>query len=75
MPSVSRETVLAAVRKYGEAWTAQDPTQLENLFTQNAIYVERPFDGKATFRGREAIEKYWKYKMNGGTKRTWNTKR
>lgn len=65
MPSVSRETVLAAVRKYGEAWTAQDPTQIENLFTQNAIYVERPFDRKATFRGREAIKKYWKYQICG----------
>jgi len=68
MPSVSREIVIAAVKEYGEAWTTQDPIQIGNLFTKNAIYVERAFDRKATFRGREAIEKYWKYQICGKQK-------
>ena len=32
---------------------------------EDAIYVERSFDRKATFRGRSAIEKYWRYQICG----------
>ena len=65
MPPVSRETVLAAVRTYGEAWTTQDPSILPNLFTSDAIYVERAYDRNATFRGLDAIMEYWRYQICG----------
>jgi hypothetical protein len=65
MPPVSREVVIEAVKEYGEAWVTQDPTRIGQLFTQDAVYVERAFDRNATFRGRKAIEKYWKYQICG----------
>jgi ketosteroid isomerase-like protein len=65
MPSVSRETVIAAVSEYGLAWTTQDPERIGRLFTEDAVYVERAFDRKATFRGRSEIEKYWTYQVCG----------
>lgn len=65
MGPVSRETVINCVNEYGLAWTTQDPRRIGRLFTKDAVYVERSFDRKATFRGRAAIEKYWKYQICG----------
>ncbi|OEU19256.1 hypothetical protein FRACYDRAFT_235306 [Fragilariopsis cylindrus CCMP1102] len=65
MPTVKREDVIEAVREYGLAWTTQDSKRIGRLFTQNAVYVERSFDKKATFRGRDAIQKYWTYQICG----------
>lgn len=65
MPSVSRERVIEAVREYGLAWTTQDSNRIGRLFTEDAVYVERCFDKRATFRGRSAIEKYWEYQIRG----------
>jgi ketosteroid isomerase-like protein len=65
MPSVSRDIVVSSVEEYGKAWTTQDPIRIGKIFTEDAVYVERAFDRKATFRGREAIEKYWKYQICG----------
>jgi len=65
MPSVSRDIVASSVEEYGKAWTTQDPIRIGKIFTEDAIYVERAFDRKATFRGREEIVKYWKYQICG----------
>lgn len=65
MGPVSKETVINSVKEYGLAWTTQDPRRIGRLFTKDAVYVERSFDRKATFRGRAAIEKYWKYQICG----------
>jgi hypothetical protein len=65
MPPISRDIVLQAVETYGIAWTTQDPSLLPKLFTSDCIYVERAFDKNATFRGLDAIIKYWKYQICG----------
>ena len=65
MGPVSKEIVINCVNEYGLAWTTQDPRRIGRLFTKDAVYVERSFDRKATFRGRAAIEKYWKYQICG----------
>jgi len=65
MPPISREQVIAAVELYGQCWTEQDPSLLPQLFTADAIYVERAFDKNATFRGLEAIQQYWQYQIVG----------
>ena len=35
------------------------------VLSLDAVYIERSFDRKATFRGRKEIEKYWKYQICG----------
>ena len=57
--TLTRAQVSHAVDEYGHAWTTQNPDRIAQLFTESAIYVERPFDGTATMRGREAIREYW----------------
>ncbi len=57
--ALTRDRVSAAVDEYGAAWTAQDPARIAQLFAEDAVYVERPFDKAATFRGRAAIRAYW----------------
>ena len=65
MPPISRDAVIAAVDLYGRCWTEQDPSLLSQLFTTDAIYIERIFDSRATFRGLEAIQEYWRYQIVG----------
>lgn len=67
MPPVtcSRDQVIAAIDLYGKCWTEQNPSLLGELFTADAIYVERAYDTNATFRGLEAIQEYWKYQIVG----------
>jgi hypothetical protein len=65
MPPISRDQVTAAVALYGRCWTEQNPSLLCQLFTSDAIYVERAYDKNATFRGLEAIQEYWRYQIVG----------
>ena len=65
MTALTREAVCHAVSEYGLAWTTQDPDRLAALFTADAVYVERPFDRGATFRGRDAIRNYWRRQVGG----------
>lgn len=41
---------------YGRAWESQDPVLTRDLFTEDAVYCENPFD--EPLRGRGAIERY-----------------
>ena len=62
---LTKEQVHQAVLEYGIAWKTQDVDRISKLFTPDAIYVERPFDSSATFRGREAIQNYWTTQICG----------
>ena len=65
MPPLTRDQVIAAIDLYGKCWTEQSPHLLGELFTADAIYVERCYDKNATFRGLDAIRDYWKYQIVG----------
>ena len=43
----------------------QDVERIGRLLTEDAVYVERCFDKRATFRGRAAMERYWKVQICG----------
>lgn len=58
-PADWRAHAVAAVDEYGRAWIAQDAQRIARLFAADAVYVERPFDESGTFRGQEAIRRYW----------------
>jgi nuclear transport factor 2 (NTF2) superfamily protein len=62
---LTRADVLSVVREYGLAWTTQDPDRIGRLFTDDAVYVERPFHRSGTFRGRAAIRAYWAAQICG----------
>ncbi|CAK0890151.1 unnamed protein product, partial [Prorocentrum cordatum] len=62
---LTRDLVAAAVDEYGAAWVAQDPGRIARLFTEDAVYIERPFDRAGTFRGGRAIRKYWATQIVG----------
>ena len=65
MEELTRDLVSRAVDEYGAAWVTQDPDRIAELFTTDAIYVERAFDASATMRGREAIREYWQRQICG----------
>jgi hypothetical protein len=43
---------------YGKGWTLRDPKLLEELFTKDAKYYEKPFS--LPFEGIDSIKDYWK---------------
>ncbi|HUG32895.1 MAG TPA: nuclear transport factor 2 family protein [Acidimicrobiia bacterium] len=45
---------------YIEAWASNDPDEIGELFTEDAVYSYRPWENdKVTVRGRDAIVKRW----------------
>lgn len=42
---------------YKRAWETRDPEAVRALFSEQAVYVERPY--REPLRGREAIAEYW----------------
>ena len=64
-PTVTRDQVIDAIDLYGKCWEKQDPSLLGDLFTSDAIYVERAYDKNATFCGLDAIKSYWNYQIVG----------
>lgn len=42
---------------YGRAWMNLDPGLIDELFTKDATYQEKPFE--APMKGIDAIRKYW----------------
>ena len=66
IPQLTRARVADLVAEYGVAWVTQDPERIGALFSaENAIYIERPYDKKATFEGRAAISEYWRRQVVG----------
>jgi broad specificity phosphatase PhoE/tRNA U38,U39,U40 pseudouridine synthase TruA len=62
---LTHDLVTKAVNEYGMAWKTQDVDRISQLFSENAIYVERPFDATATMRGNNAIRSYWETQIIG----------
>jgi ketosteroid isomerase-like protein len=56
---------------YREAWESNDPAEIGNLFTDDALYYNEPFSPPA--RGREAIIRMWLEREDaaGTTTFTW----
>ena len=63
--TLTREAVHAAVDEYGEAWKTHDAERIARLFSEDAVYVERPYERKATYRGRREIHAYWTKQVIG----------
>ena len=55
----------AVVDEYGAAWQTRDPERIASLFSEHAVYVERPYERKATYRGRKQIHEYWTKQVIG----------
>ncbi len=45
------------LKLYRTAWMQQRPDLIKELFTQDATYSEKPFEG--SFQGIDAITRYW----------------
>jgi hypothetical protein len=54
---VERETFEGWLDAYGRAWETRDPAAAAELFTEDAVYHETPFD--EPMRGRAEISDYW----------------
>eukprot|EP00931_Biecheleriopsis_adriatica_P086443 TRINITY_DN61119_c0_g1_i1.p1 TRINITY_DN61119_c0_g1~~TRINITY_DN61119_c0_g1_i1.p1 ORF type:complete len:742 (+),score=118.25 TRINITY_DN61119_c0_g1_i1:76-2226(+) len=57
---LSREHAVAWVNAYGEAWKAQAADKILRLYTEDAVYIERPYDPEGgIYRGHTGIREYW----------------
>ncbi len=54
---MERETFEGWLDAYGRAWETRDPAAAAELFTEDAVYHETPFD--EPMRGRAEISDYW----------------
>ena len=54
---MNRESLQAWLDKYVEAWRTYEPSQIADLFSEDALYFYSPFDDPV--RGREAIVSAW----------------
>jgi uncharacterized protein (TIGR02246 family) len=54
---MDKETFISWLTAYGKAWENRDPEAAAELFSQDAIYYETPFE--QPMKGREAIIAYW----------------
>lgn len=59
MDDLDRSFVESVVDEYGEAWMAQDEERITLIFSEDALYVEHPYDPKRTYEGRSGIRDYW----------------
>jgi uncharacterized protein (TIGR02246 family) len=57
MSTLTKGRLEAWLTRYGEAWARRDADEVTQLFTDDAIYHEMPFD--EPLRGRGAIHGYW----------------
>ena len=56
---MNRESLQVWLDKYVEAWRTYQPVQIEELFSEDALYYYSPFDENNPLRGREAIVADW----------------
>jgi nuclear transport factor 2 (NTF2) superfamily protein len=54
---LTKETVIAWLRSYAQAWETYDPDTIAGLFTEDATYSYHPFEEPV--RGRLAIVASW----------------
>jgi ketosteroid isomerase-like protein len=65
---LTREYAVALVEEYGAAWTAQDEERITRIFTEDARYLEHPYDPKRIYEGRAGIRDYWVRQIQGKQK-------
>ena len=46
---LTREYAVSLVEEYGAAWMAQDEERITQIFTEDARYLEHPYDPKRTY--------------------------
>jgi ketosteroid isomerase-like protein len=56
-PMTDRAAVEDWIRRYVQAWSTNDTTEIEDLFTEEAAYFTAPY--REPWRGREAIVGGW----------------
>lgn len=56
---MNRNSLQAWLDNYVEAWRTYEPSQIRDLFSQDALYFYSPFDEQNPLRGREAIVADW----------------
>ena len=56
---MNRESLQMWLDKYVEAWRTYEQAQIEDLFSEDALYFYSPFDEQNPLRGREAIVADW----------------
>ena len=54
---MDEQALTAWLDGYSRAWKTYDPEQIGELFSEDAVYFDNPFDGPV--RGREAIVASW----------------
>lgn len=60
MRAMTHDEVQAWLDRYVEAWRANDPERIGELFTDDAVYSYRPWiDDEQTMRGRDAVVASW----------------
>ncbi|CAE8602364.1 unnamed protein product [Polarella glacialis] len=57
---LTRAAAVAWVTAYGKAWSSQDSDAIVALYTEDAPYVERPYDPVGgIYHGHHGIREYW----------------
>ena len=56
---MNQDSVQAWLDAYLEAWRTYDPSQIGDLFSDEAEYAHSPFDERDPVRGRAAIVANW----------------
>ena len=56
---MNRKSVQEWLDKYVEAWRTYEPSQIFDLFSEDALYFYSPWDEDCPLRGREAIVADW----------------
>ena len=65
---LTREYAVAVVERYGAAWASQDEEAITRIFSEDAQYLEHPFDPRRIYEGRAGIRDYWVRQIQGKQK-------
>lgn len=65
---LTRDYAVSLVQEYGSAWMAQDEERITRIFTEDAKYLEHPYDPKRIYVGRTEIRDYWIRQIQGKQK-------